>query len=53
MKLIIKTDNDAFVDYKNGEIARILQATAKRILEGDRSGNCYDHNGNKVGEWKI
>ena len=64
MKAIIKIqmDNDAFVQYPNVELARILKVLADNI-EGqeygvacDRVGHmigCRDINGNSVGRLEI
>lgn len=54
--LEIKTDNAAFTDYREGEIARILSNLGENLEEvnlnpdGD-SGVLVDANGNRVGEW--
>ncbi len=53
------TDNDAFTDAPRSEIARILRATAERILsnDGDITPSApvpvRDLNGNIVGCWEL
>ena len=34
------------------EIARILEAVAARVRNGEDCGNCHDYNGNTVGKWR-
>ena len=50
-KLEIECDNDAFVDYCENELSRILVSVAEKL----RLGHClplniWDINGNRVGE---
>ena len=52
MKLKIRTENAAF-DPMEWEVARILRKVAEDIENGEESGSCVDHNGNKVGEWEL
>ncbi len=47
--LTIRTDNAAFRDDYNTEIARILEEVADRVRDGAISGACRDVNGNTVG----
>lgn len=51
--LDIRTDNDAFLEHPEIEIARILRQTSYRIEEGEKSGKLRDGNGNKVGSFKL
>lgn len=53
MKVEFKTDNAAFEDYKEGEIARILCEVARKIESGNTSGKVMDANGNSVGEYEA
>ena len=53
MKINFKTDNDAFMQDKAQEISRILEEINTKIKHGYESGNVYDINGNRVGEWSI
>lgn len=54
LKLHIETDNAAFSECPEGEIARILRDLAKRI-EANASHYIVlrDSNGNRVGECEI
>lgn len=56
-KLEIETDNAAFEDGGNEELARILRKLADRITFGtydeDDNGALLDINGNKVGDWEL
>jgi hypothetical protein len=56
-KLTIDTDNAAFEDGGNDEVARILRKLADRVEYGDRladdNGACLDANGNRVGTWEL
>ena len=50
----IKTDNAAFNDYPNLEVARILKDLAGKAEAGDSLNiPLYDLNGNKVGFCKM
>ena len=49
----IKTENAAFTDNLNDEIARILNVIATKIRSGDTYGLAKDLNGNTVGTWDI
>lgn len=51
LKVEIKTDNAAFSDNSNAELARILRELAKRIENGEQHGRLRDLNGNKVGQF--
>lgn len=54
-KLIIDSmGNEAFSNGNHTyEVARILRGAAARVDGGDTYGNCFDLNGNKVGEWSL
>jgi hypothetical protein len=52
-KLTIETDNAAFTDDRNEEIARILIEVARKLRNGEEYGACMDYNGNKVGTFDI
>ena len=45
------TDNAAFEDCPEAEIARILRALAGKVERGETDGTVRDANGNRVGEW--
>jgi hypothetical protein len=54
--LSFNTDNDAFYDDENGEIARILRDLADRIDRGDIASqhrNASDRNGNIIGTYVL
>ena len=50
--LTIDTDNDAFADDPQAEIARILRKVARRVACGEDTGRCMDANGNGVGGYE-
>ncbi len=61
-RLVVDMDNDAFHAEPGCELARLLEAVAKRIddalisdlLDADRSStNVRDTNGNSVGRWQV
>lgn len=52
-RILFKIDNDAFVDGRDAEIARILRDVADRLDEGQSGGNVRDYNGNTVGDFGI
>jgi hypothetical protein len=59
-RVTINTDNDAFGDptFQGGataasETARILRDIAGKLEAGIHDGAAYDHNGNRVGEFKL
>lgn len=49
----IKTDNAAFDEDRDAELARILRIAADKIEHGNDTAELYDINGNPVGEFKI
>tara|TARA_R110002020_G_scaffold59703_1_gene162635 strand:- start:1521 stop:1703 length:183 start_codon:yes stop_codon:yes gene_type:complete len=49
IRLLIDTQNAAFEDYPNGEVARILRELSERIEEGLFPEKLIDINGNTVG----
>jgi hypothetical protein len=52
--LTMCVDNAAFVDDLNGEIARILRETARKVGDDGRDGGTLvDVNGNNVGSFDI
>ena len=54
--LSFSTDNDAFYNDEDGEIARILRALADRVEGGDIAAqhrNVSDINGNIVGTYVL
>ncbi len=53
--MIIKysTDNSAFEDYLIREHDQIFKRIIVELATGEQSGNIYDTNGNKIGEWSL
>jgi hypothetical protein len=51
--IVINTDNDAFVDYKNEELARILIKLANQIKDDNYPSKLMDINGAAVGTVKV
>lgn len=52
-KVEFNTDNAAFTDGKESEIARILRVIAHKVGDGSDGGPVMDCNGNKVGSFEI
>lgn len=50
-RLEIQLGNDAMQDAQ--DVARALEATARRMRQGDESGKIMDANGNSVGRFAI
>ncbi len=53
MKIEFSTDNDAFEEYGDKEIRRILEEIADQVERGYGYGPIIDINGNHVGEWSL
>lgn len=53
MKIQFKTDNAAFEENRELEVADILKRIAYRVEEGATEGVIMDSNGNKVGHWSY
>ena len=51
--LNIATDNEAFGDEPEVEVARILRQIASRIERGETDGHTRDSDGNMVGDWAM
>jgi hypothetical protein len=51
--LTIDTDNAAFEDHPQAEVARILHNVAERLLFPLQEGTCRDVNGNTVGSFAF
>jgi hypothetical protein len=49
--LTIETDNAAFNDGGNAEVARLLREVAERVEDSTTDGTVKDINGNTVGVW--
>jgi hypothetical protein len=44
-------DNAAFEKQSEGEVAKLLEKTLKKLQEGKTGGHIQDSNGNRVGAW--
>ena len=64
IEIKIDTSNAAFGDYdrsspdydeetKLAEVRRIADSAIYRVWKGERSGECFDYNGNHVGAWRV
>ena len=53
LKVRIETKNAAFEARQGYESARILREIANKLDSGINEGVCHDHNGGRVGEWKL
>lgn len=49
----INTDNAAYTDSPEYEIASNLEAIVEDLNFGVRRGRVMDHNGNSVGTWEL
>lgn len=49
----IDTDNAAYTDSPEYEIASNLEAIVEDLKFGVRRGRVMDHNGNTVGTWEL
>ena len=52
-KIQFSTENAAFSDNKEYEIARILRGIAQRIENGIDCGKIIDINGNTIGKFEV
>lgn len=57
MRIKFDTTNAAFSEECGGGLEwqsiEILKEIIEKIENGCKEGNCFDVNGNKVGEWKL
>ena len=53
MKIEFKTSGQAFEDYGNMEVERILENIIKKVKEGRTEGKILDFNGNSIGKWEL
>ena len=51
--IIIDTENAAFEDTPNEELARIIREVAQHLDRGYTSGGVRDVNGNRVGSFEF
>ena len=57
MRIKFDTKNAAFDEDCGGGLElqsiEILKEIIEKLENGAKEGNCFDVNGNKVGEWKL
>lgn len=53
MKIEFETNGQAFEDYGDKEVQRILETIAKDVSEGVLINSILDINGNKIGKWIL
>lgn len=57
MRIKFDTKNVAFSEEDGGGLEwqsiEILKEIIEKLENGYKEGNCFDANGNKVGEWKL
>lgn len=57
IKIQLKTDDAAFQDNWQGELADVMADLTQRLQSayerGDKKGAIRDSNGNKIGTWSI
>jgi len=53
MKIEFETNGQAFEDYGDKEITRILTVIAEKVEHGVEEDIILDINGNKIGKWEL
>lgn len=53
MNIKFNTSGQAFEDYGNEEIERILEEIIVKVKNGRTEGKILDVNGNSIGEWEL
>ena len=53
MKIEFKTSGQAFEDYGDTEVERILEEIIKKVKRGHTEGKILDINGNSIGKWEL
>jgi hypothetical protein len=53
LQIHVETDNAAFEELPEIELAEILDKVKTRILHGERAGQIMDSNGNSVGSFEL
>ena len=53
LKIIFDTEGQAFEDYGDREVSRILEEIAKKIKHGLDGDKIMDINGNEIGKWEF
>ena len=53
MKIEFKTSGQAFEDYGDTEVERVLEEIIKKVKGGYTEGKILDINGNSIGKWSL
>lgn len=53
MNIKFNTSGQAFEDYGNEEVKRILEEIIVKVKNGRTEGKILDVNGNSIGEWEL
>lgn len=53
MNIKFNTSGQAFEDYGDYEVTRILEEIIEKVKNGHTEGKILDINGNSIGEWKL
>ena len=53
MNIKFNTSGQAFEDYGNEEVKRILEEIIVKVKNGRTEGKILDYNGNSIGEWEL
>ena len=53
MKIKFNTSGQAFEDYGDTEVERILEEIIAKVKNGYTEGKILDINGNSIGEWEL
>ena len=53
MNIKFNTSGQAFEDYGDAEVERILEEIIKKVKDGRSEGKILDVNGNSIGEWEL
>ncbi len=51
-KMTVNMDNQAFEDNQ-GQLNEIIETALCVLRVGNKSGICFDSNGNRVGQWEV
>ena len=53
MNIKFNTSGQAFEDYGDMEVERILENIIKKVKSGYTEGKILDYNGNTIGKWEL
>lgn len=53
MNIKFNTSGQAFEDYGNEEVKRILEEIIVKVKNGRTEGKILDINGNSIGKWEL